>query len=90
MEDGHRLHNRSDKPCVYVAISGGDRAKDSGEYPDIDLVFDAEGTEHEYSGALTPTDIVSFVDGFAADRATHSRKVLAEESAALAQVGSGN
>ena len=43
VEDGHRLHNRSDKPCVYVAISGGDRAKDSGEYPDIDLVFDAEG-----------------------------------------------
>jgi hypothetical protein len=54
------------------------------------LVFDAEGTEHEYSGALTPTDIVSFVDGFAADRATHSRMVLAEESAALAQVSSGN
>lgn len=43
VEDGHRLHNRSDSDCVYVAISGGDRATDSGEYPDIDLVFDAEG-----------------------------------------------
>ena len=43
VEDGHRLHNPSDEPCVYVAISGGDRAKDSGEYSDIDLVFDAEG-----------------------------------------------
>ena len=41
--DGHRLHNRSDSDCVFVAISGGDRAGDSGEYPDIDLVFDAEG-----------------------------------------------
>lgn len=41
--DGHRLHNRSDLDCVFVAISGGDKAKDSGEYPDIDMVFDAEG-----------------------------------------------
>lgn len=42
-EDGHRLHNRSDRDCVFVAISGGDREADSGEYPDIDLVFDAQG-----------------------------------------------
>jgi len=43
VENGHRLHNRSGEPCVFVAISGGDRNEDSGEYPDIDLVFDAEG-----------------------------------------------
>ena len=42
-ENGHRLHNRSGRPCVFVAISGGSRESDSGEYPDIDMVFDAEG-----------------------------------------------
>lgn len=41
--NGHRLHNRSAADCVFVAISGGDRESDSGEYPDIDLVFDPEG-----------------------------------------------
>lgn len=41
--DGHRLHNRTGEDCVFIAISAGDKAKDSGEYPDIDLVFDAEG-----------------------------------------------
>ncbi|MEZ5681563.1 MAG: cupin domain-containing protein [Erythrobacter sp.] len=43
VENGHRLHNRTDRPCVFVAISGGDRDGDSGEYPDIDMVFDADG-----------------------------------------------
>ncbi|MEL7444592.1 MAG: cupin domain-containing protein [Pseudomonadota bacterium] len=42
-ENGHRLHNRSGHDCVFVAISAGDRDADSGEYPDIDMVFDAEG-----------------------------------------------
>jgi uncharacterized cupin superfamily protein len=41
--NGHCLHNRSDQPCVFVAISAGDRDADSGEYPDIDMVFDADG-----------------------------------------------
>lgn len=41
--DGHRLHNRTNEDCVFVAISAGDKAKDSGEYPDIDMIFDAEG-----------------------------------------------
>lgn len=41
--NGHRLHNRGDADCVFVAISGGDKATDSGEYPDIDLVFHADG-----------------------------------------------
>lgn len=43
VRDGHRLHNRSDKPCTFVAISGGDPAKDRGEYPDIDMVFGPDG-----------------------------------------------
>ncbi len=43
VENGHRLHNRSKEPCVYIAISAGDRERDGGGYPDIDMVFDAEG-----------------------------------------------
>jgi len=43
VENGHRLHNRSAEDCVFVAISGGDRETDSGEYPDIDMVFGPEG-----------------------------------------------
>lgn len=42
-ENGHHLHNRSDAPCVFVAVSAGGREADSGEYSDIDMVFDAEG-----------------------------------------------
>ncbi|MEM7780807.1 MAG: cupin domain-containing protein [Pseudomonadota bacterium] len=43
VENGHCLHNRSDADCVYVAISAGDSEEDSGEYPDIDMTFDADG-----------------------------------------------
>jgi uncharacterized cupin superfamily protein len=45
--NGHCLHNRSDAPCVFLAISAGSREGDSGEYPDIDMVFDAEGYAHK-------------------------------------------
>lgn len=41
--DGHHLQNRSDARCVFVAISAGAREADSGEYSDIDMVFDADG-----------------------------------------------
>lgn len=41
--NGHHLQNRSERDCVFVAISAGDRTKDSGEYPDIDMVFDPAG-----------------------------------------------
>lgn len=41
--NGHHLQNRSERDCVFIAISAGDRHKDHGEYPDIDMVFDAEG-----------------------------------------------
>lgn len=43
VRNGHRLHNRGDTDCVFVAIGAGDRSKDRGEYPDIDLVFGPEG-----------------------------------------------
>jgi uncharacterized cupin superfamily protein len=43
VENGHRLHNRSDADFVFVAISAGSREADSGVYSDIDMVFNAEG-----------------------------------------------
>ncbi len=56
--NGHCLHNRSDAPCVFVAISAGDREADSGEYPDIDMVFDADGYARKdgsrYEASRTP------------------------------------
>lgn len=42
-ENGHRLHNRSAMPCVFVAISAGSAEADSGVYSDIDMVFGPEG-----------------------------------------------
>lgn len=41
--NGHHLQNRTDEDCVFVAISAGAREGDSGEYPDIDMVFDPQG-----------------------------------------------
>lgn len=52
--NGHRLHNRSDTDCVFVAISAGDRDADTGEYPDIDMVFDGEGYARK-DGTRYPT-----------------------------------
>lgn len=43
VENGHRLHNRSDAPCTFIAVSAGDRDTDGGEYPDIDMVFRSDG-----------------------------------------------
>ncbi len=45
--NGHHLHNRSADPCVFVAISAGALGDDSGEYSDIDMVFDADGYAHK-------------------------------------------
>ena len=39
VEDGHHLQNRGETDCVFVAVSGGAAAEDSGEYPDIDMTF---------------------------------------------------
>ena len=41
--NGHHMHNRSNAPFVFVAVSAGDKAADSGVYSDIDMVFDADG-----------------------------------------------
>tara|TARA_R110002072_G_scaffold138109_9_gene281262 strand:+ start:6733 stop:7200 length:468 start_codon:yes stop_codon:yes gene_type:complete len=57
VENGHRLHNRSAKDCVFVAISGGDRDPDSGEYPDIDMVFGPDGYARK-DGTPYPTERV--------------------------------
>ena len=56
--NGHRLHNRGDEDCVFVAVGAGDKDRDSGSYPDIDLVFDPEGYAHKdgtrYEARRTP------------------------------------
>lgn len=56
--NGHHLHNRSDATCVFVAVGAGNRESDSGEYSDIDMVFDAEGYAHKdgtrYDASRTP------------------------------------
>ena len=42
-ENGHHLHNRTDQPCIFVAIGAGERETDSGVYSDIDMVFGPDG-----------------------------------------------
>ncbi|MBB3034758.1 cupin domain-containing protein [Alteriqipengyuania lutimaris] len=57
-ENGHHLQNRSDADCVFVAIGAGPKDEDSGEYPDIDMVFDAAGYARKdgtrYAAKRTP------------------------------------
>jgi uncharacterized cupin superfamily protein len=55
VENGHRLHNRSDTDCIFVAVSAGDKDRDSGEYPDIDMVFDPDGYARK-DGTRYPTE----------------------------------
>ena len=43
VQNGHHLQNRTSRPCVFVAISAGDRSSDHGEYPDIDMRFGPDG-----------------------------------------------
>jgi uncharacterized cupin superfamily protein len=42
VQNGHRMENRSDTDCVFVAISSGDRSA-GGAYSDIDMTFSDEG-----------------------------------------------
>lgn len=42
-ENGHHLQNRGDAPCVFLVATAGDYHKDSGEYSDIDMVFEPGG-----------------------------------------------
>lgn len=39
--NGHHLQNRSEAPCILVAIGAGPR--EGGDYPDIDMRFTADG-----------------------------------------------
>ena len=39
--NGHHLQNRGTAPCVFIAVSAG--PKDSGDYPDIDMMFTPDG-----------------------------------------------
>lgn len=52
--NGHHLQNRSDADCVFIAVSAGDRTRDRGEYPDIDLCFSSDGYTHR-DGTPYPT-----------------------------------
>lgn len=55
--NGHHLQNRSDADCVFIAVSAGSR-EGGGEYPDIDMVFRADGYFHKdgapYGTSRTP------------------------------------
>ena len=53
VRDGHHLQNRSAANCVFVAISAGPDVV-GGEYPDIDMVFDAAGYSRK-DGTRYPT-----------------------------------
>lgn len=46
VENGHHMINESDRDCVLVCISGGNR-DGSGSYPDIDMVFEGDGYFHK-------------------------------------------
>ena len=39
--NGHHLRNESDSDCVFVVVGGG--RQEGGEYPDIDMMFTADG-----------------------------------------------
>ena len=41
--NGHHLQNRTESDCVFVVVGVGEYETDSGEYPDIDMVFDPDG-----------------------------------------------
>lgn len=50
--NGHHLQNRSDRDCVFIAVSAG--ARTGGDYPDIDMYFTADGYFHK-DGTPYPT-----------------------------------
>ncbi len=54
VQNGHRIENRTEADCVFVAISAGD--KDSGgAYSDIDMTFSKDGYFHK-DGTPYPTE----------------------------------
>lgn len=42
VQNGHRMENRTDIDCAFIAISAGDK-DGGGEYSDIDMMFAADG-----------------------------------------------
>jgi uncharacterized cupin superfamily protein len=50
--NGHHLINRSDQPCVFIAIGAGPH--EGGGYSDIDMIFTKEGAYAHRDG--TPYD----------------------------------
>ena len=46
VENGHRMENRSDADCAFVAISCGDTSA-GGVYADIDMTFSEDGYFHK-------------------------------------------
>jgi len=48
VENGHHLINESSEDCVFVAISAGPDA--GGSYPDIDMMWDDQGTYRHKDG----------------------------------------
>lgn len=51
--NGHHLQNRSGEDCCFLVVSGGDKERDHGEYPDIDMKFTPDGYIHK-DGAPYP------------------------------------
>ena len=48
VDNGHHLINESDADCVFIAISAGPDG--GGSYPDIDMVWDDQGTYRHKDG----------------------------------------
>jgi uncharacterized cupin superfamily protein len=53
VQNGHRIENRSDTDCVFIAISAGNK-DGGGEYSDIDMTFGKDGYFHK-DGTAYPT-----------------------------------
>ena len=46
VKDGHCLQNRSDREATVLEVGSRDE-RDSGEYPDIDMIFTPDGFAHK-------------------------------------------
>lgn len=54
VQNGHRMENRTDIDCAFIAISAGDK-DGGGQYSDIDMKFAADGYFHK-DGTPYPTE----------------------------------
>jgi len=79
------LNGRCDVYDVFTGkAKNAQKLFDAKKVPKL-LVFDAQGVEHEYTGALTPTAIVAFVEKFTTNRESQAQKVWDREALALAR-----